>query len=382
MAAVAVERIGSEKQASSLRAAVVAAGARWSAGQRQLVRLVAELDASGEWVRRRLAHVRALGGGRRSTSRCAPSASGCASVAMLVEPADRSTPRSTKGGCRTASCGRSTRIATPENEAELCEIAERVPAGRLRTRSPRGSSGTRRRTRPRRATHGPRALVADSTSTAWASAASGCHPQPWRSSQAAVDAEVMRRRPVGTRPRTRRNRARVADGCRSNEPTRSIELVRGAAPRSRPRSSCTCAATVARLDDGTPIADSVVERIAPDCVPAGPHPRRGISPDQRIRPSPSSHARQRRVVHERDRVCVDCGSSEFLQYDHEPDYEQSRRTVVDELRLRCRTCHRARHRRARARPPSPRSSPGVGLRRLARSGEDLVDLSSARRRRA
>ena len=40
---------GSEERGRSLRAAVVAAGARWAAGQRQLVRLVVELDGSGEW---------------------------------------------------------------------------------------------------------------------------------------------------------------------------------------------------------------------------------------------------------------------------------------------------------------------------------------------
>ena len=38
------------KRDRSLRSAVIAAGARWSAGQRQLVRLVRELDASDEWT--------------------------------------------------------------------------------------------------------------------------------------------------------------------------------------------------------------------------------------------------------------------------------------------------------------------------------------------
>src|SRR6266853_1812800 len=49
MAVVRVEPV-SEERGPSLRAAVVAAGARWAAGQRQLVRLVVELDASGEWT--------------------------------------------------------------------------------------------------------------------------------------------------------------------------------------------------------------------------------------------------------------------------------------------------------------------------------------------
>jgi hypothetical protein len=54
--------------------------------------------------------------------------------------------------------------------------------------------------------------------------------------------------------------------------------------------------------------------------------------------------RQKRVVKERDRVCVDCGSQDFLQYDHEPAYDVSHQTVVDQLVARCRRCHRARHR--------------------------------------
>jgi len=33
----------------------------------------------------------------------------------------------------------------------------------------------------------------------------------------------------------------------------------------------------------------------------------------------------------------------LLQYDHEPDFEQSAHTVVDELKARCPTCHHKRH---------------------------------------
>jgi len=97
------------------------------------------------------------------------------------------------------------------------------------------------------------------------------------------------------------------------------------------------------LDDGTPIAGSVIERIAPASF------LRVLIHDADSRPINASGrqrhptARQRRVVRERDRVCVDCGSTEFLQFDHDPDYAQSRRTLVDEGRLRCWICHRLRH---------------------------------------
>jgi hypothetical protein len=97
------------------------------------------------------------------------------------------------------------------------------------------------------------------------------------------------------------------------------------------------------LDDGTPVAGSVVERIAPVAfVRALIHDAEGkpINASGRQR---HPTARQRRVVKERDRVCVDCGATDFLQYDHDPDFERSRRTIVDELKLKCPVCHVRRH---------------------------------------
>lgn len=102
------------------------------------------------------------------------------------------------------------------------------------------------------------------------------------------------------------------------------------------------------LDDGSPIAESVVERIAPQAF------LRALIHDAESRPINASAKqrhpteRQKRVVKERDRSCVDCGSTEFLQYDHDPDYSESRQTVVDESRLRCWRCHRDRHLKANA----------------------------------
>jgi 5-methylcytosine-specific restriction endonuclease McrA len=53
--------------------------------------------------------------------------------------------------------------------------------------------------------------------------------------------------------------------------------------------------------------------------------------------------RQKRVVKERDRACIDCGSTDLLQYDHQPDYEQTKHTITEELELRCAPCHHNRH---------------------------------------
>jgi hypothetical protein len=98
------------------------------------------------------------------------------------------------------------------------------------------------------------------------------------------------------------------------------------------------------LDDGTPIPETVVERIAPTAF------IRALIHDAESKPINASGrhrhptARQRRVVRERDGGrCVDCGSSELLQFDHVPDFDESRRTVVDELVNRCRRCHFRRH---------------------------------------
>jgi hypothetical protein len=99
------------------------------------------------------------------------------------------------------------------------------------------------------------------------------------------------------------------------------------------------------LDDGSPIAESVIERIAPQAflrVLIHDAERRPINASGRQR-HPTE--RQRRVVMARDRECVDCAGIEFLQYDHDPDYETSRQTVVDELYVRCWSCHRERHER-------------------------------------
>ena len=103
----------------------------------------------------------------------------------------------------------------------------------------------------------------------------------------------------------------------------------------------------ATFDDGTPIPWTVLERIAPEAFV------RVLIHDAQGRPINASgrqrhpSVRQRRVVRERDQRCVGCGSTEFLEYDHDPDFEISRRTVVDELHLRCWSCHRARHQAAR-----------------------------------
>lgn len=99
------------------------------------------------------------------------------------------------------------------------------------------------------------------------------------------------------------------------------------------------------LDDGTPIGGSIVERIADTSTlramihDAESHP---INVSGRHR---HHTKRQKLVVKERDQRCVDCGSTDFLEHDHVPDFEQTKRTLVEATQLRCSRCHTARHRR-------------------------------------
>ena len=99
----------------------------------------------------------------------------------------------------------------------------------------------------------------------------------------------------------------------------------------------------ATLDDGTALPMSVVERIAPEAfvrVLIHDAENRPINASAKRR-HPSS--RQKRVVKERDRVCVDCDAATLLEYDHVPDFAQTGHTVVEELQLRCAPCHQQRH---------------------------------------
>ncbi len=99
----------------------------------------------------------------------------------------------------------------------------------------------------------------------------------------------------------------------------------------------------ATLDDGSPLPMTTVEQIAPEAF------IRALMHDADGRPINASakrrhpSTRQKRVVKERDRVCVDCGAATLLQYDHVPDFDITHHTVVEELQLRCAPCHQQRH---------------------------------------
>jgi len=345
------------------RAAVVAAGRRWSSGLRELVGLVAALDDSGEW---------ALDGVRT----CAHWVAGALDVEVCTA---REWLRIGHGLARLPlidaafADGRLsyskvralTRVADADNEAELCELAQRVPAGRLphalaawllRHETPDETEARHHATR----------------SLSWRVECDGMVSGTFRlpAAQAAVvtaavDTAVVRRRPRhrGTEP------AKFAEGGMGASADASmppkvvgwptvaqqradalVDIISAGGTRVSTEVVVHVRGDGCTLDDGTPIADSVVERIAPESF------LRVLLHDARSRPINASGrqrhptTRQRRVVHERDGACVACGSTEFLEYDHDPAYEYSRHTIVDELKLRCWLCHYGRHRNERESP--------------------------------
>lgn len=99
------------------------------------------------------------------------------------------------------------------------------------------------------------------------------------------------------------------------------------------------------FDDGTPITNNAVcQQLDQAFIRMLIHDenRKPIDATNRRRhPTP----RQKRVVLEaHNHECVDCQSTELLELDHNPPYDQTHHTVTTELEPRCAPCHRARHR--------------------------------------
>ena len=322
----------------SIRQEIRVVGSHWSRAQHRLVELVVALDDSGHWaadgaptcahwvadaldievctarewlrIGRRLSELTAIG-------------------AAFVDG------RLSYSKVRTL-----TRVATPENEAELEAIAERIPAGRLahaladwltRHETPEETEARQ---------HAARSLS-------------------WRIDPDGMVAGFFRLPPADAQVVTRtidtelvRSRARVDASADAPQRWPSIAQQRADALVRRMTTGGSRLVTElvvhvrgdgCSFDDGTPVTNTFVERIAPTSF------LRALVHDAEGRPINASGRqrhptkRQQRVVAARDRVCVDCGATEFLQYDHDPEYEHSGRTVVDELTYRCWPCHRRRH---------------------------------------
>ena len=346
MAMVETRRTGSGNgDPDSLRERVVAVGTSWSLAQYSLVTLVAALDASREWV----------GDG-------APTCAHWVARALDVEVCTaREWLRIGKAlvglpmidaafDDRLLSYSKVrmlTRVATADNELELLELAARIPAGRLGVALAAWLSAREMPEETEARHHKARGLFWRTEPDGMIGGSFRLPPADAKRLTEAIDAEIVR---------GRRERADAsADAWPSIPQQRADALVRliaGGGARVLTEILLHVRGDGATFDDGTPIPWTVLERIAPESFV------RTLIHDAEGRPINASgrhrhpSARQKRVVRERDQRCVDCGGTEFLQFDHEPDFAISGRTVVDELRLRCWICHRARH--AEADPPPGR----------------------------
>lgn len=321
---------------------------RW---QYEVIRLAGDLDASDEWLleANTAAHWIA-----DSLDMCVSTAREWVRIGKTLRVLPLLDEEFASHGLSYSKVRTLSRVATPENEADLIAIAHQHPANRLGIELAAYLKGTEpdeeRRTRQREArflkfwtdadgmTHGrfclPPLMAAtlmamiDAIVMRWSrtvkqyftegarnASAGGADDPGWPSlGQQRADALV----------------SLAAGTVTAGEVTPEVVLhVRG--------NGCT-------LDDGTPITDSEVAQFIPEAfirVLIHDAERNPINASGKQR-HPTT--RQKRVVKERDRCCVDCGSDDLHEYDHEPAFEQTHHTIVDELKVRCSSCHRRRHR--------------------------------------
>lgn len=361
---------------SSIRDQVIHVGHRLSTQQWRLVHLVAELDRSGEWQLDGAATCSHWVARALDVEVCTAREwlrVGTALNELPVIDEAFAAGRLSYSKVRTI-----TRVANADNAAELCDLAERTRAGHLtraiaawlgRDQDPDDTERRQHESRSLRWWHDTDGMVVGSFRLPPSTAAVFI---------AMIEAWVLRFRPV------HRTAAGSGDALDSSRTGTDGDASTDALTRTDGHAStdaCTAPAAIkwpsldqqradalvdligngggnvttevilhvraggATLDDGTPVSGSAVERIAPAAFirtmihDAESHP---INVSGRHR-HPTD--RQKRVVRERDRGCVDCGSTELIEYDHVPDFEASKRTVIDELHVRCPACHRARHRR-------------------------------------
>ena len=305
--------------------------------------LLAEFDLSGEWAfdnARSCAHWVAQ---RADTEVC--TAREWLRIGHALSAVDEIARRFADGRLSYSKVRALTRVADADNQHELCAIAERIPAGQLhaalaawlaRTETPE-----ERKQRQRAATKCGWRTDADGMIAGWFR----FPPEAGGVLTSAVDTQVMRAHrgedaptdapsspSVAKWPTLTQQRAdaliTVVSGGGATVTTEVIIHVRG--------DGCT-------LDDGTPIADNAVAQLNSDAfirLLIHDAERRPLNASSRQR-HPTE--RQKRVVRERDRACVDCGATSLLIYDHDPDYEQTQHTVIEELKIRCAPCHHKRH---------------------------------------
>ena len=261
----------------SLRAAVAEMGRRWSAGMHDLVVLVADLDTSGEWM---------VDGSRT-----------CAHWIADVLDVETCTAREwlrighslacletirrafAQGDLSYSKVRTLTRVATVDNEMELCEIAKCIPAGKLPCALASWLMGHESPEDTERRQQEARSLTwhvePDGMVVGWFR----LPPEDVAVLGAAIDARILRRcsrrsfvSGGSTTDAQSAQRASADASVPRSEAWPSVAQQRADALVDLVRNGGASVTTEVvlhvrgdgcTLDDGTPIAGSVVERIAP-----------------------------------------------------------------------------------------------------------------------
>jgi len=323
----------------TLQQRILSLGASWQTAQYALIKHVAELDAVGGWV-------------GQGFSCCAQWVAWALDIEVStarewvrVGRALDELPQidaAFDAGLSYTKVRTLTRVASRRNERDLLELSWTTPAGRL--------GGVLARWLMDR--EDPEVTVArqqEARSLSWKTEPDGLIHGAFRLPPVvgarltnAVDAIVRRRLPD-------RSRDASADASRKRWPSLAqqradalVELLTGGGADFVTEIVVNVRGDGASYDDGTPIPWSELERIAPESfVRALIHDAAGRPVNASARQRHPT-VRQRRVVMAQHRGCVDCGSTELLEYDHDPPYDESGHTVVAELVPRCGPCHRKR----------------------------------------
>jgi hypothetical protein len=329
---------------------LVAIGASWARSLQRLVELAAELDRSAEW----------LAGGARSASHWIAEALDievCTARewVRVGRALERLPLLAAAFGAHRLSFTKLralTRVATPDTEPELLELAEQVPASQLRREIARWRARHETPAETDARQHRDRSLTFWIDHDGMMCGHFRLPPLAGGSLLSALDTSLMSGR--------HRDATAVASLAQQRADA-LVQLIEGGGGSTAAELVIHVRGDGCTLDNGTPISSSAVERIAPLALIGV------LVHDAAANPIGVSHLRrhpdrrQKRFVKERDRVCVDCGGTDLLQFDHVPDFASTGHTQVDELQLRCATCHRRRH-LGRAGSSPPGQSPRVDTR--------------------
>lgn len=321
---------------------ILQVGASWQTAQHRLLHLIVELDETGGWE----------GQGHPSCAHWVAAALDievCTAREWLrIGRALKRLPHvdaALEAGVSYSKVRALTRVASPANEQELLEIAYRTPAGNLAGALARWLAAHEDPQQTEARHRAARCLSSRLDPDGMISGRFRLPPLEGRALLRAVDETV--RRSVPPDP----DADAPADASAGRWPSLAqqradalVALVAGGGTDFVTEIVISVGPDGGSFPDGTPIPWPVLERVAPESfVRALVHDAEGrpVNASSRRR-HPS--VRQRRVVDARHGGrCVICGSTDLVEYHHDPPFAQSGHTVVEEIEPRCYRCHRAAH---------------------------------------